>query len=140
MIAIDTNILVRYLTQDDLAQAKIVDNFLKKYFGNSQSIFINNIVLCEVVWVLERGYKYTKALIASAIRSILSTEEFAFEHQNILWIALEEYELKSFDFSDSLIAQINKHHGAEKTLMLDKEAVDNSLFSYIETMTRRQYL
>ena len=44
MIAVDTNVLVRYLTQDDAEQAKAVDTLLKQYFGQSQSIFINNIV------------------------------------------------------------------------------------------------
>ena len=49
MIAIDTNILVRYLTQDDPKQAKAADKLLKKYFGKSLSIFINNIVICELI-------------------------------------------------------------------------------------------
>jgi predicted nucleic-acid-binding protein len=55
MIGIDPNILVRYLTQDDSEQAKIVEKTLNKYATSSQSIFINNIVICELIWVLERG-------------------------------------------------------------------------------------
>ena len=94
MIAIDTNILVRYITQDDLQQAEATENLLATYNNKPQSIFINNIVLCEFVWVLEKGYKYTQQQISSTIRIILSTEEFAFEYHNVLWLALEEYELK----------------------------------------------
>ena len=94
MIAIDTNILVRYITQDDLQQAEAAENLLAIYNNKPQSIFINNIVLCEFIWVLEKGYKYTQQQISSTIRIILSTEEFAFEYHNVLWLALEEYELK----------------------------------------------
>ena len=128
MIAIDTNILVRYITQDDLQQAEAAENLLAIYNNKPQSIFINNIVLCEFIWVLEKGYKYTQQQISSTIRIILSTEEFAFEYHNILWLALEKYELKKIDFSDSLIAQLNKHYGFDKTFTFDKAAAENKLF------------
>ena len=49
MIAIDTNILVRYITQDDLQQAEAAENLLAIYNNKPQSIFINNIVLCEFI-------------------------------------------------------------------------------------------
>lgn len=62
MIAIDTNILVRYITQDDIEQAKTAESLLEQYNDKPQSIFINNIIICELVWVLERGYKYTHVL------------------------------------------------------------------------------
>jgi predicted nucleic-acid-binding protein len=128
MIAVDTNVLVRHLTQDNLEQAKVADSLLQQYFGQPQSVFINNIVICELIWVLERGYKYSREQISSAIRFILSTEEFAFEYQNILWLALEDYELKNLDFADSIIALLNNHHGAEKTFTFDKKAANHHLF------------
>ena len=63
MIAIDTNILVRYITQDDEIQSKAAEDLLSGYNEKPQSIFINNIVLCELIWVLERGYKYSKGVL-----------------------------------------------------------------------------
>ena len=129
MIAIDTNILVRYITQDDLQQAEATENLLATYNNKPQSIFINNIVLCEFVWVLEKGYKYTQQQISSTIRIILSTEEFAFEYHNILWLALEEYELKNTDFSDSLISKLNHNLGYKQTFSFDKSAIKNNLFT-----------
>ena len=62
MIGIDTNILVRYLTKDDIEQAITASNLLEQYSGDESSVYINNIVLCEVIWVLESGYKYPKYL------------------------------------------------------------------------------
>ena len=129
MIAIDTNILVRYITQDDLQQAEAAENLLAIYNNKPQSIFINNIVLCEFVWVLEKGYKYTQQQISSTIRIILSTEEFAFEYHNVLWLALEEYELKNIDFSDSLISRLNHNLGYKQTFSFDKSAIKNNLFT-----------
>ena len=129
MIAIDTNILVRYITQDDLQQAEATENLLANYNNKPQSIFINNIVLCEFVWVLEKGYKYTQQQISSTIRTILSTEEFAFEYHNVLWLALEEYELKNTDFSDSLISKLNHNLGYKQTFSFDKSAIKNNLFT-----------
>ena len=129
MIALDTNILVRYITQDDEVQSKASEELLAKYDGENLSIFINNTVLCELVWVLERGYKYSKEQIASTMRIIFSTTEFAFEHHNILWLALEDYENNKADFADCLIAQVNNHHGFKKTYTFDKSATMNNLFS-----------
>ena len=129
MIAIDTNILVRYITQYDLQQAEAAENLLAIYNNKPQSIFINNIVLCEFIWVLEKGYKYTQQQISSTIRIILSTEEFAFEYHNVLWLALEEYELKNTDFSDSLISKLNYNLGYKQTFSFDKSAINNNLFT-----------
>ena len=129
MIAIDTNILVRYITQDDLQQAEAAENLLAIYNNKPQSIFINNIILCEFIWVLEKGYKYTQQQISSTIRIILSTEEFVFEYHNVLWLALEDYEHNKADFSDSLISKLNYNLGYKQTFSFDKSAIKNNLFT-----------
>lgn len=58
MVGIDTNILVRHLTQDYELQSKMASDFIEQHSGIEGNIFINNIVLCELIWVLIRGYKY----------------------------------------------------------------------------------
>lgn len=72
MIGIDTNILVRYFTQDNLEQAQIVEQVINSYATSPNSLFINNIVMCELIWVLERGYKYSKEAISAVIKQMLS--------------------------------------------------------------------
>ena len=124
MIGIDTNILVRYLTQDDFKQAKIAEDLLNKYLTQPKSVLINNIVICKLISVLDRGYKYTKDQIISVVRQILSTEEFVFENQKVLWFALEQYEKKKLDFSYALIAQVNKNLGCQHTFTFDKVALE----------------
>ena len=54
---------MRYLTSDDKEQSKLAETIIEKYATKPDSIFINNIVMCELVWVLNRGYKYKKEQI-----------------------------------------------------------------------------
>jgi len=122
MIGIDTNILVRYLTQDDEAQSAIATKIINQYENNAESVFISNIVLCELIWVLERGYKYSKKEIVSVMQITLSTIEFAFEYHEILWLSLSDYEKYQADFSDILLGKINYLHGCEYTVTFDAKA------------------
>ncbi|WP_342270297.1 PIN domain-containing protein [Rickettsia endosymbiont of Orchestes rusci] len=132
MIGIDTNVLVRYLTQDDEKQAtivNIVNKVISQYENQAQSIFINNIVICELIWVLERGYKYSKKEITDAVRAILSTTEFVFEQPETLWLSLNDYEKYNADFSDILLGKINKVYGCISTITFDNKAVTLKEFS-----------
>ena len=132
MIGIDTNILVRYFTQDNLEQAQIVEQVISSYATSPNSLFINNIVMCELIWVLERGYKYSKEAIGAVIKQMLSTEEFAFENQELLWLALSQYTQNKLDFSDALIGEINKEFGCSKTLTFDQAAMKANNFKLAE--------
>ncbi len=122
MIGVDTNILVRYFTGDDEEQAQIVEKIIENYANSPNSLFINNIVLCELVWVLERGYKYSKEQVGLVINQMLSTEEFAFEKPELLQLALNQYIQDKLDYSDALIGLINKSSGCLETLTFDQDA------------------
>ena len=122
MIGVDTNILVRYFTQDEPVQAQVVEKIIENYANSPNSLFINNIVMCELVWVLEKGYKYSKEQVGVVINQMLSTEEFAFEKQELLWLALNEYVQNKLDYSDALIGLINKSSGCHETLTFDQGA------------------
>ena len=130
MIGIDTNILVRYLTQDDETQLMIASRIINQYEDKPESIFISNIVLCELIWVLERGYKYNKKEIVNALQAILSTIEFTFEYHEILWLCLSDYEKFTADFSDILLGKISKLHGCEYTVTFDSKAAALKGFKY----------
>ncbi|MEL6230149.1 MAG: PIN domain-containing protein [Cyanobacteria bacterium J06627_3] len=56
MNGLDTNVLVRYLIQDDTAQLQQVLNYLRKAASNNETCFVSNIVLCETVWVLKSTF------------------------------------------------------------------------------------
>jgi predicted nucleic-acid-binding protein len=65
-IAVDTNILVRYIVDDDPAQADKAERLLKQ----ADRIFVSDIVLCEVVWVLEHTYRLDRHAIVAALRKV----------------------------------------------------------------------
>lgn len=122
MIGLDTNILVRYFTQDDDAQIEVVNDYIEELCTHHNSIFINTIVLCELIWVLETAYKYKKSQIANVIEQILHTSQFSFQNPEIIMQALMEYKRTAADFSDALIGISNKFAGSTKTLTFDKKA------------------
>ena len=130
VIGIDTNVLVRYLVQDDKLQASAANKILDRV-SELNPAFINNIVMCETVWVLSRAYKYEKKLIVKAMEQILSTSGIEFENAEAVRKALRHYTNGSADFSDYLIAEINKENGAKTTYTFDRKAAGNSLFTLI---------
>ena len=122
MIGVDTNVLVRYIVQDDIEQSKIASRFIEGQISSSKPGFINQIVLCELVWVLKRAYHYEKTIILNVIEKILQTKEFVIDNADIVWIALREYREGKADFSDYLIASYNKHSDCTHTVTFDRIA------------------
>lgn len=122
MKAIDTNVLLRYFAQDDPIQSPLANAFIEEQSALEVQIFVNRIVLCELVWVLSRAYRYKKTAIANVIEKILSTEAFVVENSGAAWLALEDYKKSGVDFSDILISKINKAAGYAKTATFDKKA------------------
>jgi predicted nucleic-acid-binding protein len=128
MIAVDTNILVRYITNDDKEQSILAAQLLDSHAGQERSIFINNIVLCELIWVLAKGYKYKKEQIIKTIKLLLSSIEFEFENHELAFLAVIEYETAEADFSDILIGLINQSIGCKATYSFDKNALKSKYF------------
>lgn len=122
MLGVDTNVLVRYILQDDLKQAQQATNFLENECSENIPAFINGIVMCELVWVLESAYEYPKESIASVIEQILRTRQFHIHEPEILWQSLHGYKHNGADFADNYIASLNAHHGCEYTVTFDKRA------------------
>ena len=129
MIGIDTNVLVRYLIEDDDAQCIRVQKLIEQYKGIKGALFINNAVVCETLWVCERGYKYSKQQVIALLKSMLSTVEFSFEDNQLLWLSATEYEHSSFaDFPDVLIGLLNISRGCDHTVTFDKKASNLEAF------------
>ena len=128
MIALDTNVLVRYITNDDKEQSLLAAKLLDSYVGQEKSIFINNIVLCELVWVLARGYKYKKIEIIKTLKLLLSSVEFEFENHELAFLSVFEYETAEADFSDILIGIVNHSLGCNTTYSFDQNALKFKYF------------
>ena len=67
MKGLDTNVLVRYLVQDDPEQGEIAASYIREIKASGETCFINNIVLCELAWVLRSAYKLSRDEIISTL-------------------------------------------------------------------------
>lgn len=126
MIGIDTNVLVRYITQDDEKQAAIAARRIEACCVETPG-WISAIVLCETVWVLSRAYGYDKTTVQSVLQRIFLARELVVEQQEYAWSALRDYARGNADFSDYLIIHLNQSAGCEYTVTLDKKASNHRL-------------
>ena len=129
MIGLDTNILARYILQDDPEQAAIAVHLIESQCTAHAPGYISILVLVELVWVLGAGYSYEKRDIVTTIRQILITSEFMVEERETVWAALREYERGSSDFADCLISHRNHDKGCTQTFTFDREAARGSHFT-----------
>ena len=120
MIGIDTNVLLRLLTHDDLAQAAAVHRLLAPLDSMPESVLINDIVLVETIWTLRRLYGYERAALAEVIGHLLSALTFRFEDRDALSQAQALFATTAADFSDCLIAVKNTRSGCTATASFDK--------------------
>jgi predicted nucleic-acid-binding protein len=128
VIGIDTNVLVRYLTQDDPAQARKVDAFFISAIEDGSRVHVDDIVLCEVVWVLRAAYRLGKPTIAGALDKVMSTAIFSFDDRELLRAALADYLKGPGDFSDYVIGRRNMRAGCEHTVTFDRPLNRGSSF------------
>ena len=124
MIGIDTNVLVRYITQDDPEQARIATNFIEEQCSRKIPGFINHIVLCELVWVLRRSYRVDREQILTVIDQILRTVQIQVQNPQVVWRALKLARTSEADFADCLIAGINGAADCSTTITFDQRAVE----------------
>lgn len=128
MIGLDTNILVRYLTQDDPEQSSLANAEIEKALSAGEMFFIADIVMCELVWVLESAYGYDRREIVPVLENILRTKQFQFENKDLFWKSLADYRTKKGDFADYLIGHASHKAGCSEILTFDTGLKNNPLF------------
>lgn len=115
MKAIDTNVLVRLITRDDIQQVTKAEAFVK------QGAWVSTLVLTECVWVLEAAYKLKKAQIITVLEMLLNHAELVLQDADIIEEALNAYkQSKKVDFSDHLILSIATKAGHKPLGSFDK--------------------
>jgi predicted nucleic-acid-binding protein len=119
MKGLDTNVLVRYLVKDDERQAEKAAAYIRKVAVSGESCFINHIVLCELVWVLESAYGYEKNEIADVLDKMLMTRQFEIEAKDIVRQSIHDYRHGKGDLSDYLIGRSNHIKGCDVTATFD---------------------
>ncbi|MBD3414473.1 MAG: PIN domain-containing protein [Candidatus Aminicenantes bacterium] len=128
MIGLDTNIIIRYLTQGDPEQSKKAVHEIEKGLNAGEEFFIADIVLCELVWVLESAYEYNRQEIVPVLENILRTKQFQFKNKDLLWQSLLDYQNKKGDFADHLIGRVGHNAGCREILTFDNKLKNHPIF------------
>jgi predicted nucleic-acid-binding protein len=122
MIGLDTNILVRYLTQDHPVQSAKAAEILERRLTERNPGFVSVIAMVETVWVLDRAYFLTAQEIARAIERLLQVEVLAIENEQEVFTAMVALKQGRGSFADALIAELGARVGCVRTLTFDRKA------------------
>ena len=122
MIGLDTNVVVRYLAQDDAKQSAAASRLFEEVLSPEDPGFVSAIVLCELAWVLAECYGADRARIRGALEGLLAARQIAVETPDIVRRALRAWADSGADFADALLGEVAAAHGAAKTLTFDRAA------------------
>jgi len=131
MIGLDTNILIRYLTQDDPAQSAKATDFLERRLTANNPGFISVVTVAEIVWVLDRAYRLTSREIAAIVERLLQVEVLTIEHEQEVFTAMVALKQGRGSFPDALIAELGARAGCTRTLTFDRKAARISGFEIV---------
>ena len=120
--ALDTNVLVRLIVQDDESQALIVSRLLEQHTRRSESLWVAVTVMLELEWVLRSRYDFSKADVIRALSSLLTTIELIFESEAALEQALASYEEGVADFGAYLHLSLAQKESALPFWTFDAKA------------------
>lgn len=123
MIGLDTNILVRYLAQDDPIQSLKATEIIERRLTEKNQGFVSNVAMVETVWVLDRAYRLGAPKIAAAVERILQIDVFVVENEQEVFTAMIALKEGRGAFADALIAALGAKAGCSCTLTFDQKAL-----------------
>lgn len=118
---VDTNLFIRYLTNDDPALADRVERLLDDAAVGAVQLVTTELVMAETVWVLESSYRLNHVLIAPLVRGILATPGLEVINGDLIGKALIMYELQNIDFVDAYIAALMEKQGIQDIYSYDRK-------------------
>lgn len=131
MIGLDTNVIIRYMTQDDPTQAKTASEFIEKTVPKK-------VPGIYAILFYVKSLGYLKAIMADkesiiqVIEELLQINQITIPQPETVWRALNDYKNSNADFSDHLIAGTNFTNGCKNTVTFDKKAGKQSLFQLLK--------
>jgi len=117
---LDTNIFIRFLTDDVPEKVDACEEIFKKAVEKQETLFTTDLVIAEIVWVLESFYELQKNEIQDKVEKILNTPNLICPHKDLILNALILYSEKNIDYIDACNALILKENGIEELYSYDK--------------------
>ena len=131
MIGLDTNVLVRYIMQDDPRQSPKATAIVESLEGVGSG-YITLVAMVELVWVLTASFELTRAQVSQALDGIIRTKQFKIENADQVIRALRVFKLGKSDFADCLIERSANSAGCLKTMTFDVKASKHAGMTLIE--------
>lgn len=122
MPALDTNVLIRYVVQDDEVQLAAARRLIRKCVSDGRTLFVPVTVTLEVEWVLRASFQYSKDEVMEALASLFSAAELSFESERALEVALQLYRTSTADFADCLHIALVAQAGEAPLWTFDRRA------------------
>ena len=133
MIALDTNVLLRILLNDDPKQSRQAQAVVARAVGLGEDVLLPDIVLCEVEWVLSSAFGLPRARVVATLRRLLEGTEFTFANRAAVGAAVASYERGRADFSDYLIGATASAAGASTTFTFDRDLRNSDDFTLVQS-------
>lgn len=121
MIGLDTNVIVRYIAQDDAAQSKKASALIEALSVENPG-YITVISLVELVWVLQGAYEASREELLNVLETLLRNRELVIEHSEIIWKAVRAFAASKADFADCMIERFANEAQCEYVATFDKGA------------------
>jgi predicted nucleic-acid-binding protein len=122
MIGLDTNVLLRYLTQDDPPQSRRATEIIERRLTEQEPGFVSLVSLLEVVWVLKSLFKRSRQEIANDIEMLLAADTLEVQNEQEVYTAVVALRNGVGTFEDALIGSLGIWRGCAATLTFDEEA------------------
>ena len=121
MIGLDTNVLVRYIMQDDAKQSPLATRLVESLSAESPG-FVPLVAVVELAWVLSSAYELDRAQLVDAFDGLLRTKEIVVDRAETVWKALRVFQSANADFADCLIERSASVAGCKRTMTFDRSA------------------
>jgi predicted nucleic-acid-binding protein len=131
VIGLDTNVLVRYLTEDDPAESRRASDLISTVTARGGKCFVSAVVLCELAWVLRGAYEVSKADLLITLEQILATSQFVVGDKDVVRRAVEAFQHGRADFADYVIGALHAQAGCGKTATFDRRLRQASGFQIL---------
>lgn len=131
MKGLDTNVVVRYLTQDDRVQSRKANAIVDTALAGGDRIHLDTVVLCELAWVLRSAYRYDRKTVADVLGKLVEAAQISVDDRDRLLDAVGRYGRGAGDFADYVLALRNQAAGCETTLTFDRAHRKEDLFTLL---------
>jgi predicted nucleic-acid-binding protein len=131
VIGLDTNVLVRYIAQDEPRHASAAARLIESFSADAPG-FVSSVALVETVWVLSRAYKTPRAAVGDIVEGLLRARELVVEDAETHYLALGVFRTTSADYADAVIAQAGNRAGCLETVTFDRRAANGAGMRLLE--------